>query len=181
MGNESLFWDKNNKLRLWRMDPSKLFVEQLDSDYLMLEGWWQAIWGSCIGYRAKGSTRWEISIYIRVIHYKMHNPTKCIIFSLIISPLLLVSTIIISTKVYWMQLALVELKQQEKFNILTILKKIPTRLIYALLPLERRNHILYKSQLWIQIIFYQNLRGDFNPANWLMEWLWTASKLGYFI
>ena len=35
-------------------------------DLSVLEGWWQAIRGSCIGCRAKGSTRWEISIYTSV-------------------------------------------------------------------------------------------------------------------
>ena len=59
----------------------------------------------------------------RVIHYEMHNPTKCIIFSLIISPLLPASTMTISTKAYQMQLALAELKQQKKPNISIILKK----------------------------------------------------------
>ena len=60
---------------------------------------------------------------IRVIHYEMHNPTKCIIFNLIISPLLPASTMTTSTKAYQMQLALAELKQQEKPNVSAILKK----------------------------------------------------------
>ena len=59
----------------------------------------------------------------RVIHYEMHNLMKCIIFSLIISPLLPASTMTTSTKAYRMQLALAELKQQEKPNISATLKK----------------------------------------------------------
>ena len=53
----------------------------------------------------------------------MHNPTKYIIFSLIISPLLPASTMTTSTKAYRMQLTLAELKQQKKPNISAILKK----------------------------------------------------------
>ena len=53
----------------------------------------------------------------------MHNPTKYIIFSLIISPLLPASTMTTSTKAYRMQLALAELKQQEKPNISATSKK----------------------------------------------------------
>ena len=53
----------------------------------------------------------------------MYNPTKYIIFSLIILPLLPASTMTTSTKAYRMQLALAELKQQEKPNILATLKK----------------------------------------------------------
>ena len=59
----------------------------------------------------------------RVIHYKMHNRTKCIIFSLIISPFLPASTMTTSTKAYRMQLALAELKQQEKPNVSITSKK----------------------------------------------------------
>ena len=56
-------------------------------------------------YSLTNTTFWGF----RVTHYEMHNPTKCIIFSLIISPLLPALTMTTSTKAYRMQLALVEL------------------------------------------------------------------------
>ena len=85
----------------------------------------------------------------RVIHYEMHNPTKCIIFSLIISPLLPASTMTTSTKAYRMQLALAELKQQKKPNISATSKKY--QLIQSTLyrRWKRETYILYKNQLRI--------------------------------
>ena len=78
-----------------------------------------------IGCRANRLCEWKIFTCepYRVIHYEMYNPTKCIIFSLIISPLLPASTMTTSTKAYRMQLALAELKQQEKPNISATSKK----------------------------------------------------------
>ena len=72
--------------------------------------------------RARIAAR-KLGFGYRVIHYEMHNPTKCIIFSLIISPLLPASTMTTSTKAYRMQLTLTELKQQNKPNISATSKK----------------------------------------------------------
>ena len=82
--------------------------------------------------------------YSRVIYYEIRNPMKCIIFSLIISPLLPVSTMTTSTKAYRMQFALAELKQQEKPNILTTSKNINLSNLHSITVEKERLYFMQK-------------------------------------